>query len=49
MDKINRNIKKIEKWFNEPGITESRKKALEENMTQQLTIKATLEKARNDH
>ena len=38
-EKIDKNIKKIEKWYEEKDITESRRKALENSMSDMLRIK----------
>ena len=43
IERINNNIKKIEKWLKEPDITEERIKALETAMETQLHIKGMLE------
>jgi len=46
IERVNRNIKKIEKWMSEPNITKERIKALEGAMQTQLTVKSTLESNR---
>lgn len=43
LERVNRNIEKIKNWYKEPGITKSRKEALERSMTVQLQIKEMFE------
>lgn len=43
VQRVNRNIEKINEWFKEEGITESRKQALERTLTVMFNIKETIQ------